>query len=974
MEKTVDKRAKASVETVRNRLRDHPSESSRMTEYTPQEFREKFREVNGRVPTPAEENYYNFLVEMDVTSWYADADPLFKEAVSRGGRILKLPTWKGTELEDFRVLSRKVDEIDKDELVFDLDTNKFRRAEELSDKHNLFTMADELYEIKKGKFTAHVATKNPKSRRLYHTDVLPYNAGGRRSYVPNSTKLFVKQEQTATLADGRQVAATPRTALGVKTAKEAQIAVREINDIIDEIIPRLSPDGDEYQQVRAMDLDDVINRNNTWNKNITNTDELVDFFESYRLSFSRKMDYAADGDSLSAGGRRYLPGITADTTYGNIMRVAARPKNGRRDRPLVSFGGDQAPVHPTIYSSKQNVVRATAKRSEAAYLMASVNGLMRTIATMESGRAANKALPRALKGQYSMEDFRNLTLKGKIAKILKEDMIDTSTVEGKRLKLEAKKIDFRLRQQPGYAQPMENLKNDLSDALYGAGWTKTSSWMDAHSFDPLTAMRSAAFHVFMGLGNVYQFFLQASQIVTGIIPIAGMNGAIGGAAAPFIRFLVANGHENVIRAFGRRLKPITGLNEDQFFEMVDMLRQDGRMITSVSVAELGEDAVDVTGTGLLKKVGDLGLIPFREGELTARIAAHAAAYMNYLKKFPDGNPRSVQGRRWIAREQDIYTQSMTSASRSPLQEYPFAQFLSYPWRMTEAIFAGSFGGKAILTFEQKSRLVATHLAMFGAAGLGLGSVMDRQSQKGNLDFLSDDMYHAFRYGLNDVILSSLLGTKTSLSDNLAYAQGVATFVSNFIDATTIPAIFGPSGAVADSFTKNVFQFFASLKTGSGELIKQDFMTLARQLKSVDMSHNLYTAVTLGHYFSRNGRRIMDDDVDVHETIALAFGIPIAEYQEAYSLRNTMYNDSQYEKRMGERIERMHVGLIRSIREGDLAAADEFQKQIASFLLAIHETSPLQAQRILSNMDRDSSSYLDQTYVEAIRRDLLDREY
>ena len=965
MDKSVSSSSKDALQRIRTSLRDDPRKSGRMEEYTRGEFIDEFREANGRSPTKAEEDYYNFLVEMDVTSWYITADSLFKEAAARGERILKIGD------ESRNVILRSPDDLEDFEMLYDLDTGKLRKADTLTEKQNIFTMADRLFEVEDGVFVQHVVSRNPKTRRLYHSDVLPYNAGGRRSYVDNSTKIFVKQESTQKLVDGTEVSAVPKTALGVKIPEEAATAVKELNNIIDEISPRLGK-GSHYDQVRAMDdIDDVIRRNNTWNPSVTNKDELVDFFADYNLSFSRKFDQAADGDALSAGGARFLPGINDSTSYRELFRVKGNPRNGRRDRPLTSFGGDSAPVRPVIESSKENVVRTTAQRSEAAYVMSSVNGLVRAIDRMETLRATDKSLPRGLKGQYTLEDLNGLTIRGKLARLIDQDMIDTSTVAGKRLALEAKKIDFRLRQQPIYAQGLARLKNSLSDSLYGSGWTKTSSWMDQYSLDPITAMRSAAFQVFMGLGNIYQFILQSSQVISSTA-IAGPRAAVGFAVYPVTRLLVGNGNEAVIKSFGRTLKPITGLTEDQFFEMVDMLRSDGRMVTSISVAELGEDAADVTGAGLWRSVKDIGLTPFREGELAARITAHNAAYMNYIKKFPDSSPRSTAGRRWIAREQDRYTHAMTSASRSPLQEMPFAQFLSYPWRVSEALMAGSLGGKRILSTKEKLSMATTHIAMFGAAGLGAGSIVDRLSAEKHLDGLTDKEYNFLRYGLLDAMLSQLVGTETALSDNLAYGQGVADLLSNTIDSNFLAVVAGPSGVVADTFVDHVANLVASLKTGSGDLVQQDFMTLARQLKSVDMAHNAYTAVTLGHYFSRNGRRLIDDDVDIHETIALAFGIPIAEYQEAYALRNVMYNHSQYEQQMAQRIERLFVGQLRAVEEGDMDAANTFQKQIAAVLLSVHENSPIQAQRIIDQMATDPNSYLDQTMVRAIQRDLTNR--
>ena len=925
-------------------------DSWRKSPYSYEEFKQNFQSLNGRRATQAEEEYYFALQERNDAAYFLQADIEFKNAVNQGQEVLL------EEGFERRVIRQTKESIPETDLVWDLDSKKLISKDQISDKANVYSAVDDTFSTPFGEEVQFVVKRGATTRRLYHTDVLNYNPGGARVYVNNSVKFFVKQDRKAIVAGGREVHKEPITFMGVRLEAEAKQVQDELNRIIAAVNAKVPDKKDAINALKVLgedaDLVKVIRANNTWNPSIQGVDDLVKFAKRSNISLTDNVTWLPDGSRLSEAGDKFLPGVNPASSIVESFNIQSIGKGGRKQEVLLGFGGKINSIEPKVDTIKQGFAQAAAKRSETAYTMAAVNGLIKELL-----REGGKALKNPAVAQ---KDLVGLPLRSKLSKL--KEHINVNSEEGAKLALERDKIEFRLNKKTAFAQGWDNVRDDFADWMYGKGWERTAETVDRWSGDPVAAFKGYTFDIFLGLGAWRQYYVQSSQVFN-IVPVAGLAGIKGVSSYPFVRFAVANGNKSVIEATANRMAPILGLKPSQFVEMVEMLRENGRLVTNLSIAELGEDSAF---TGGLQGVRKAGRFFFNEGELTARISAHSAAYISYLEKFGKESAATQHGRRWITGEADRLTQSMTSASRSPYQQAPGVQFLTYTWRMTEQMLAGSIGGgKRILSNKEKTKMLTTHVAMYGLTGLGITNMTDRWMAEGDLP-IDEDTYRKVRNGLVDVALSGLLDAETALSGDLAWAQGLADTIKNLSEANLVEAVVGPSGEVVSNTFDHFTSVLVSMASGSPELVKQDLTLLARQIKSVDMSYNAWIGWRLGLYVARNGEGVVSDNIDKGQAIALGLGIPLDKVEKGYTLSRVMYEDSQHVKETVKTFKKMWATYDIAIREGDTDTRDKVGKQIGLFYRAL---PPRVQQQAFSAVSAGRQSKLDTVGYWALRNGL-----
>lgn len=944
------KKAVKAVDNVYALIRDG-EESWRRTPYNTSEFKQRFYRVNGREASEGEVELYHAMQKRNDVSYFLQADVEFKNAVNKGIVILEQDGF------DLKVIRRSVDDVPEGDILYDFDTKRLVVKDDIPEGAFVYSASDQAFKTPFGEKVQYVISRNPRTRRIYHSDVLGYNPGGSRIYVGNQANMFVKQNREDVLASGRPVSSSPLTILGVRLQDEAVKATDQLNNILEAFGSRVSSSLDTdtiLAQIKNLkddaDLNRVIRANNEFNPSIQDASDFADFMRRTGLVLDRKVDWVSDGSTLSSTGTNYLPGVDPSKTIVETFQINSTQRGGRKNEVLLGYGGQEVRAEPAIQSIKKGFTQSVSARTEAAYIAASVNGLMKTL--MENPQALRKPLDNDLVG---------LSLKAKLRKL--KEYINDNTVEGRKLGLERDKIEFRTHLQPDYRVALERFKDGVANSLYGKGFKRTAEAIDMFSADPIAATRGWVFDAFLGAFAWDQYYVQASQVFN-IFGEAGIDSLRGAALYPITRFALLNGNKDVLNYVSRLVAPVVGIKPEEYVEMVEMLKESGRTVLGISIAELGEDAAF---TGGIQRAREAGRFFFNEGELVARITAQHTSYIRYLKKFKK-SPNSQAGRRWLAHDQDILTNAMTSASRSPYQNVPGLQFLTYMWRVGEAMTSGTFGlgGKKVLTNKQKLSLFATHSALFGLSGIpAAGYLFDRLYAKGGVD-VPEEYHTGVRYGMLDVLLSEVVGSDTALSSRLAWGEGVTQFISNAMDAKLLEALAGPSGSFTTDATGHLVRTIRDIAIGSPELAKQDLNLFFRQFKSYNMTYSAYLGLRVGDYVSRTGTSVMADDVTVNESIALGLGIPLERFVSGYKLQSIMYSDSKFEKATAKELDRMAVSYRRAIQEDDFDLADKLGKQMA---LVLHALPPDQAERVRNGMKKHIFSTLDETYFWAMKRDL-----
>lgn len=939
--------------------------STRPSAWTLDEFKSEYFAKYSRTPTAEEEAYYLLNQSLNDLDWRLKADLKFKDEVSKGTIVLR------NTPEELNVRPASVDSVPDKDLILDVDTNTLIPKSQLAPDHEVFTVASEfVYKAPSGEFVQYLTTRSPSTRRIMPEDVMAYNPGGPRRYLDKAASFYVKQEREVTIAGGRVAAETPVTVMGVRTQEEALLAKRQINaitDAVDRAVGRVLKKDASNDDLNAwlrqnsnnQNILQAITANRAFNININTIHDLIKFSERTGINLRKSVDLAGDGTPLMSGRNDYIPGVSSTATFGDSFRSVGMTRGARKDKPLLGYGGTELRRVPATESIRKSALSSVAKKSEAAYVAAAVNGLIK-------GAIENNVLLKDAKSSLA-----GLTMRGKLERL--KGLIDTSTVEGRKLMLERDKIEFRTNQRTRLDAAWDNFRFGIAESLYKTDGSKFRNWLsdkfNQWSTSPITAMRGFVFDYYLGMFAWDQLYVQSFQMVNAIGVADTGSAVIAASAYPANRFLLANGNDNVIRAVADRVAPIMGMTSNQYVEMIQMLRESGRTILDVSIAELGENST----SGFVNGVREKGRFFFKEGELVSTIGAHHTAYLELVKKFPHIKPNSQEGRRWIARRQNVLRQAMTYASRAPGQDLPVFQFLTYSQRIVEAIFSGSIGGgRKILTGKEKLKLASLNFAFFGTAAVPFaGYIQDRIDQKYGMP-VDTEMYNALRYGMTDMALSEVIGAETALSSRVGFGEGVTSTIFNMLEGNLVEVFAGPSGQFSGNLFGSTLNIIKDLRSGAGtgdySVLKLDLTLFARNMRSFSMAEQTYLAYNLGQYFNKSGTKVAGD-VNTQESIAIAFGIPLKKFDEMYSLTETMFSDKKYEDKVVRRLNQLVVEAERLARSGDMDGAKTLRREVVTLLNA-HPIA--QRERIFTRIQPEYFSQLDQTLKYAARQELSTR--
>jgi hypothetical protein len=870
-----------------------------------QDFSTEFYKIHRTNPSEAQTALYLKYQEIVDVEYLVTSNRMFQQAVNRGEvGVLR------NDDSVIRAIPGTKEHAPSDGHVLDLNTETFVDVDTLPDGTVFYRSAEGAVEGPGGANASVFVMSSPKTRRLYPTDLLEYNPGGHRIYRDGEVNFYIKQDNALKVHDGTELNATPTTIMGVRTEKEAAKAVKQINDIVDTIktqFPRINKATFEGILRGASNngaILSAIGRSNEWNVNINTIDELVNWAVDSGVDLSKGVTSVGDGEPILEAGKLF-PALDPLSTAGETMRVNSARSGKRRNTVLMGYGGTANRTRPAMESIEKGYMASAINQSESAYIAKATAGLMK--AASEKGLLKNSA------------EMANLTMRQRLEKM----ELLTSSEAGKKLELERQKIVWRMAKENPATNAWKAGMSKLSESLYDKGFKWGADTVNVMSKDPVSALRGFVFDSQLGFFAIDQLIVQSSQI-TSVAGIAGVPGIKGVASYPLTRFALNNGNPAVVRRVGELLEPILDITPDQYVEMIGMFKSSGRNVIDMSTAEAG----GANTTGVFKGVREAGRVFFNEGELTARIAAHNASYLEYLAKFgPDAKPTSASGKNWIANRQDVLTQGMTNASRTPYDWVPGAQFMSYTMRMAEAVFAGTLTkGKSVLTRAEKGRLAAAHVFVYGASGIPTASfVLDRIERVYGFR-PSESAYQAVRGGALDATLSHLSGVDTALSSRVAWGEGFFKLAYDTPEKTWIEMLGGPSADVVYNSVGSAVNLAKHMAVGGPGLVKQDLVRFQRAFKTGNLLHNSFLAYTTGAYLTRKGVLVSDDN-SAMEAWLLGWGIPLEKHVSAYAGLSAIIKDKETVKRLAKSIEEQVNVYTHLIRQEEYDEATVYMEQI-----------------------------------------------
>lgn len=897
----VGKEEYQKVDNILRELRDDPEFNWRTTAYTEDEFATRYSQKYGTEPSQDVIDHYSNIIAINDVDWAVNADIALKEAINNKEVMVRL------DGEEFRA---RTSTPDADDVVYDADTGRTHLYSDLDPERVV------VYEIKDAEYNPNEAgrvlyvTGDITTRRLYHSDVLPYNIGGHRKYT-DIIDFYIKQDGVdIPILGGKNLPARPKTFMGVRTEDEARLVVKQWNTIAEAV------------RTGAKNIDNIVMQNTGWHLGIEDLTDLKVFADEHGLDVAKNIDYAPDSASVKG------QGFAGEASIGDAFRTKRNIAKKRGVQPLVGYGGDNLTTLDPTNSIERGFAQSVSRRSDMNYLFQAINGWIR--AADESGAIANASAVAGMSPKHKMmnADISNLT------------------EVGKALIRERETIQYRLSNTTSQIQSEQRFMKSFANWLYKqdqAKLAKAADWMSTK--DPAGFIRSIAFHSKLGLFAVEHIYVQASQLVN-VIGITQNNigtiGAIRGAlgAFPLRLALVEQIPEPALKRLATIQSAFTGITPEDFIALRDWIKSTGRNIVDRTIVEENNSAAYIHSNKLL----DYGQTFFNEGELLARLSAAATNLLERRAKTANEDLFDPRVTREMLHRQDVLTASMTSASAAPWQRSLLSvplQFTTYHVRMVEQIFTDK-----ILTPKERAKLILTHMFAWGSAGVpAAGYLQDRMGYEGTID-PSTGVYDVVRYGAVDAIFSQLTGEETALASRLAAGEGLFDLFLSTSEDTLMEKAIGPGGQIGLESTKAFVHMIKNVFKGEFNHLEYDWHRFARNITSYNRAYTYFIAQRYGTYITRKTEEEVLSDLSGVDSVLLSLGIPIKEQDAVWTtIGNTMLDDKLLNTHIKE-IRRLDRIASRMVKDGDLDGASEMVSDIGAMLAIL---SPAEHSKVMRRL-------------------------
>ena len=873
-----------------------------------QSFESMYKTMYGQKPSKTTTDAYEALQDINDASWHIKSSQRLKRVVAEGGIYADLTDEFGDIV--YRVDGQKV-RIPEDELIYDIRTNKSLRKDQLNEDQIVFkipgTYVDHLY-----------VTGVKRTRVLERVDVMPYNVGGPRTN--SEFRWFVGATKEQTLASGNRISAGFKTALGSFGKEQAETAVRELNAIgrkVKEYMEAFGVDdiGDlTLSKADYDELGDLIRANNSWNKHITDLEDLQVFSARYRLSFKEEFVGKARDEKVSlreAGEDPAAVGSSFGETVGTRLNMR------RGDTPPMEFGGKMA----TNASPISNI--ADQFGSEVfgyANRAASQNAIVGWV------KLAQKSGVVDFPAGIPSNDYLNLFLNGKVSKSGKFNDVAAQLREQQDV------IKRRLNQPTWMSERWESFTNGVTEFVF----EKTGKKVDFGGVDASGELLKVGFYSKFGFFNPDQFILQGlhSLTIAAISPVAGTKGL--GLSTPLM--VIANLKNPAARKLAiQRLAKVSPISEEDLTLLVRYIDESGRNIVDNQVIELQAPQKFGDSSTLIGKarqgVGtflDTSTIFFKEGDRVTRMAGISTAFLEHRAKFPNINPLSPEGKRWITnREQDL-TFRMTTQSRSMIQSGPMrvpTQWLTFSFRALENIVVGRNFTKA-----ERFRMALAMGPLYGLTGLGAGSMAGYFVEQLGLDPDNEDAviaYNRVKYGALDAILSNVFGVETAYATRVAPIDQIFDTYKKLFSDEFMTVLLGPSGEIGGGMVATAMNAFKAMFDGSTEFVRDDLTQLLRNLSTVDKAHKIAELIETGNYRSRTHKMAVQG-LPPQAAASVLFGATPAPVQNYYDYQEMVFKENQefrdFRGRINEKA-RLAIDLLTNGDEDDMIKGAKLWEEI-----------------------------------------------
>ncbi len=473
-------------------------------------------------------------------------------------------------------------------------------------------------------------------------------------------------------------------------------------------------------------------------------------------------------------------------------------------------------------------------------------------------------------------------------------------------------INHLMSQPSSVKTAIEVSKDKFLQTLFKISPDKAIKWDEKLMYttaDPLSYMRSAAFHTKIGLFNPAQLFLQAQNL--GNMAAISPTHAFGAYKDGTLMYLLAKTENpNVINYWANKSK--NPLFKETYSDMkkVGWLNINGNMSVSEALAE---------PSMMKSKMGeflDFSSVFFKEGETINRIGAWNIAYREFRAANPAVKELNEIHLREVLNRADNLTTNMSRASNAQLQNgfgsIPL-QFMTYQWRVAEQITSGLMGTGG-LTRAEAARLMAYNGAAFGIPVGVLGSAagvwpwhesLEKYAQENGINLDANMISKTFSRGLYEQMFSAMLGKDYALAER--FGPGGLPTIKDILDGKQDKSsILDVLGGASYSVTKDMLKMtvpayhaVASVFAGpekSRPFTLDDIHDAMRNITTVNNVTKAWMIYNYGTYESRTGVPITGAKGNINEALMQILGVNTREMTKFYS-RKTVLDEQR--KAVGE---------------------------------------------------------------------------
>ena len=385
--------------------------------------------------------------------------------------------------------------------------------------------------------------------------------------------------------------------------------------------------------------------------------------------------------------------------------------------------------------------------------------------------------------------------------------------------------------------------------------------------DPVTLARNTAFHSLLGVFNPAQLWVQAQ----------GMSLAASLSNSPLRAFrmqtalAIASKFPDGSKAFNTVAK--AGLvDPGELQKLTKLWNKTGLESSTLNTADHAAAAVGVgTTRAALRRVFDKGLLLYRAGELFNRRYSFLVATERYQRR----TGKTIDGigdadLKEILTDANNMMLNLSKANRAAWQRGVVSvptQFLQVQAKFLETMV----GANKDFSAAERMRILAGQMALYGAAGIPLGSLGVRWAQE-SLGFSQKDLEEAppevitaINEGFWGVYAKQFLGADVDLSSRGAISAGMTEFTLDlmFSEASMGEKILGAFGMVPH----RSFQAWKTIKPmlmsdTDIPMTRAEYMKGLNALASITSTWNNARKAAFMHRFHQlndtRGNRVVED--------------------------------------------------------------------------------------------------------------------